>query len=159
MHLRYFKFYHLQERCEIWTIMGYMSGVEYRYPLLDRRIVEYMIRVPSELLCKDGIFRPLLREIGRELLPEDVLRNNSKMDHLFAEWWYGVMKEAALSFVDEVEKWERNPDLAFVDFKRLKADIGAYRADSPEKENRNLIRALVNIRAVHEFTVDWYGDA
>ncbi len=31
---------------------GFRKGVEYRYPLLDKRIIEYMLKVPSELLCK-----------------------------------------------------------------------------------------------------------
>ena len=54
MHLNVFRFYNLPERCESWHVMGFRKGVEYRYPLLDRRIIEYMLKVPSELLCRNS---------------------------------------------------------------------------------------------------------
>ena len=73
-HLEMLRFYHLQERCESWFIMGYRNGIEYRYPLLDKRIIEYMLSVPSELLCKTDHFRPVIRELGEGILPSRMIR-------------------------------------------------------------------------------------
>ena len=80
LHLRLLQSYHIQERCESWAVNGYRKGVEYRYPLLDKRIIEYMLRVPSELLCVTDHFRPLLREISEGLIPEKIRLNWSKVD-------------------------------------------------------------------------------
>ena len=155
MHLRYLRFYHLQERCETWTTMGYRKGVEYRYPLLDRRIIEYMIRIPSELLCRTDLFRPLLRIIGEGIIPDDVRLNTGKKDHLYSAWWAKLMEYSAQSAIAEAATWKNNPDLGFVDFDLLLADIGKYRSDPGSVDVRALFRALVYIRAVHGFSVDY----
>jgi asparagine synthase (glutamine-hydrolysing) len=155
MHLRYLSFYHLQERCETWTTMGYRTGVEYRYPLLDRRIIEYMIRVPSELLCRTEFFRPLLRILGEEILPDDVRLNNSKKDHLFSAWWNELLRDAALRVIEETASWSRNPDLGFIDFGILETDIEHYKSNPDRGDYRLLFKSLVNIKALHEFTVEF----
>lgn len=157
MHLRYLRFYHIQERCETWTNMGYRSGIEYRYPLLDRRIIEYMIRVPSELLCRTDFFRPVLRILGEGIIPDDVRLNKSKKDHLFSAWWDELLRFSALRVIDELPVWMKNPDLDFIDFGRLGKDVGEYKINPDNTDTRPLFRTLVNIKVLHEFTVEYRG--
>ena len=135
--------------------MGYRTGVEYRYPLLDRRIIEYMIRVPSELLCRTDLFRPLLRILGEEILPDDVRLNNSKKDHLFSAWWNELLRDAALRVIEETASWSSNPDLSFIDFGILETDIEHYKSNPDRDDYRLLFKSLVNIKALHEFTVEF----
>ena len=119
-----FRFYNLPERCESWHASGFQKGVEYRYPLLDKRIVEYMLKVPSEHLCRTGYVRPLLREIGKGLLPEEVRLNQDKNDPVLL----GRIGMNS-SRVRPSHLWRRraigdtNPDLNFVDFDLLLKDI------------------------------------
>lgn len=154
-HLNMLRFYHLQNRCESWNVNGYRRGVEYRYPLLDRRIIEYMLKVPTELLCKTDDFRPLLRELGDGILPEEVRMNRSKNDPVYWKWMDELFREAAVSFMVEVSVWRANPDLSFVDFDLLTRDISIYK-DSPESvQQKVLFRGLVYLKAIHEFTVDY----
>jgi len=47
-------------------------GVEVRYPYRDRRLVELMLRVPSDQLYRPGVTRPVLRHAMAALLPGDV---------------------------------------------------------------------------------------
>jgi asparagine synthase (glutamine-hydrolysing) len=47
-------------------------GVEVRYPFRDRRLVEFILRLPSDQLDRPGLTRPVLREAMRGLLPEVV---------------------------------------------------------------------------------------
>jgi asparagine synthase (glutamine-hydrolysing) len=155
LHTRYLKFYHLQGRCETWTAMGYRLGIEYRYPLLDRRIIEYMLKVPSELLCRTGYFRPLLRIIGKGILPEDVRLNNSKKDHLFAAWWDELVRISALSLIDKAGDWKENQDLSFIDFNLLQSDIERYRNDPSSLDVKTLFKALVYINAVSGFSITY----
>jgi len=152
MHLNVFRFYNLPERCESWHRMGFMKGVEYRYPLLDRRIAEYMLKVPSELLCRTGQFRPLLREIGKGILPGEVLANESKNDPLFWKNTADLNRSAAVAFMSEPEKWEKNPDLGFVDFAVLNDDIRRYREGLTVADSDLLFRSVVYIKAINEFT-------
>ena len=155
MHLNVFRFFNIPERCESWYTMGYGKGIEYRYPLLDRRIIEYMLKVPSELLCRTPYFRPLLREIGKDLLPREILVNESKNDSLYWWWMDGLIKEAAVSLMDEASGWKSNRDLHFVDFELLESDIAAFRHRSDFAHGEALFRALVYLKAIHEFTVGY----
>ena len=151
MHLRLLHLYHLQERCENWAILGYRKSLEYRYPLLDKRIIEYMLGVPTELLCRKSCFRPLLREIGEGILPDEVRWQWEKSDPVYHEYMDMLFRETATHFIDEVEEWRENRELSFVDFDRLKTDTDAFR-QRPEKVNgKVLFRALIYTKAIHEF--------
>lgn len=151
-HLGMLRFYHLQDRCEKWFGMGYRQGVEYRYPLLDRRIIEFMLRVPSELLCATDYSRPLLRELGVGLLPEEVRINTSKRDPVFREHMAVLYRDAAMAFIGETDRWSENPDLGFIDFERLSADIATYQSGDAPADDERLFRGLVWIKAMDIFT-------
>ncbi|MBE0675297.1 MAG: hypothetical protein IH591_11595, partial [Bacteroidales bacterium] len=155
-HLGMLDFYHLQERCESWYGMGFRMGIEYRYPLLDRRIIEFILRVPSVILCRTGQSRPVLRELGRDLLPEEVRLNSSKNDPVLWSFMDDLYREASISFMEEVNQWRKNSDLGFIDFDLLSGDISRYRSGSPEVREKVLFRALVYIKAIHEFTLRYH---
>ena len=152
MHLRMLQFYHLQRRCENWMVSGYRYGVEYRYPLLDRRIIEYMLKVPSELLCRTGLFRPLLRELGKSLLTDEIRLNYSKTDPVSMTYTHELFKASALSLLGEAIEWRDNPDLNFIDFGLLARDIEKYNKSADQADDMSFFKALVTIKAVHEFT-------
>jgi asparagine synthase (glutamine-hydrolysing) len=153
MHLNVFRFYNIPERCESWYLMGFRKGIEYRYPLLDRRIVEYMLRVPSELLCRAGNFRSLLRETGKGIIPEEVRLKESKNDPVYWSWMDQLRQNAAVRFMDEAEAWESNSDLDFVDFELLAGDIAEYRSHEGVAGGEVLFRTLVWLKGLYEFTV------
>jgi asparagine synthase (glutamine-hydrolysing) len=60
---------HLTRRLEDWTTNGARHHLVYRYPLLDRRIVEFGLGVPSAQLCRQGNTRALMRRAGEGILP------------------------------------------------------------------------------------------
>jgi asparagine synthase (glutamine-hydrolysing) len=151
LHIHLFRFYHLQERCESWSIHGFKNGVEYRYPLLDRRIIEYMLKVPSELLCKTDYFRPLLREISEGILSDDVRLSKYKTDPVYWAYMSELFKGSAISFIGEADEWKTNPNLYFIDFELLNRDIRRFRNRPDEVDQKVFFRALVYIKAVHEF--------
>jgi len=155
-HIGMLNFYHLQDRCEKWFITGYRSGVEYRYPLLDRRIIEFMLRVPSELLCKTDYFRPLLREISEGILPDEIRWNLLKKDLVYYQFMSGLKEEVAPIFMKEINEWKVNPHLRFIDFELLSEDVAKFRL-SPERVNMKVLsRALLYIKAINEFTKVYY---
>jgi asparagine synthetase B (glutamine-hydrolysing) len=47
-------------------------GVEARHPLLDKRLVEFCVRLPWRLKTRDGWTKYLLRRLASELLPRQV---------------------------------------------------------------------------------------
>jgi hypothetical protein len=113
--------------------------------------------MPSELLCRTDFFRPLLRIIGEGMIPDDVRLNKSKKDHLFSAWWDELLRFSALRVIDELPVWMKNPDLDFIDFGLLEKDVGEYKINPDNTDTRPLFRTLVNIKVLHEFTVEYRG--
>lgn len=151
VHLNMLRFYHLQKRCEDWMTDGYRRGVEYRYPLLDRRIIEYMLTVPTVVLYRPNGPRALVRDLSEGLLPESVRENYSKTDPVLLAHTYRVHEEAALRLIDEVAEWKSSGALKFIDFALLEKDIDHYRAGSGGTVDRILFRGMLRIKAVYEF--------
>jgi asparagine synthase (glutamine-hydrolysing) len=154
-HLGMLRSYHLQERCEAWYNAGWRKGVVYRYPLLDRRIVEYMLKVPSELLCVTDEPRPLLRALGKGLLTEEIRANRSKEDPVFGEFIGNVFEETGRCLVGEIDEWKENPDLRFIDFGLVEKDVARYASEAESVDGVNLYRAIVRIRSLHRFTLQF----
>ena len=78
--LAYFNDGHLQGRIDSWSSSSFSNRIEYRYPLLDKRIVEFVMGVPPELFVHNGTGRHLFRSAIKGLLPEKVLWSNSKQE-------------------------------------------------------------------------------
>lgn len=49
------------------------SGLEARVPFADHRIIEYLWNVPWEMKAKDNVVKNLLRQVGRGMLPDEIL--------------------------------------------------------------------------------------
>lgn len=73
---------HLQARMEVWATQGAQDGIEYRYPLLDRRLLEFCLGAPEELFSSEHYSRPLLRNAVRGLLPDSIRLANVKLERL-----------------------------------------------------------------------------
>ncbi len=145
--------YHLSERTEQWAVMGYRNGVVYRYPLLDRRIVEYMLKVPSKALVTDSKYtRIILREITEGILPESVRWRLGKTDHAFFALAHKQAKERGILFMDEVEDFKKNPNLYFIDFELLEREIERFKEDPDSRDASFLCGEIVRFKMYHEFT-------
>ena len=145
--------YHLPERTECWSVMGYKNGVVYRYPLLDTRIIEYMLKVPSKLLVKDSRYtRIILREISAGLLPEAVRWRIGKKDAAFFSLVDQQAKERALLFIDEINDFKANPDLNFIDFELLEQEVESFRKDKDYLSPHNLWGNIIAFKSLHEYT-------
>jgi asparagine synthase (glutamine-hydrolysing) len=71
---------HLQQRMEAWAAHGAADGVDYRYPLLDRRLLEFCFGLPPDAFAPTDPPRPLLRAAMAGLLPDPV-----RLAHIKAE--------------------------------------------------------------------------
>jgi len=110
------------------SIAGDATGIDTRFPLLDRKLIEYMFRVPRRLKISNGKVRHVQQEAMRPFLPPELLRDHLKKDfhpvldaHLRRE--YTAMLEplfAAKSHLsDDFVDWDalRDPYQAFLDGK------------------------------------------
>ena len=70
----------LAQRMEGWTASGAPRGIEYRYPLLDRRLLEFALGLPPEQFRRGEERRLLMRNAMRTVLPPEVCWHRSKLD-------------------------------------------------------------------------------
>ena len=70
----------LRFRLESWGHLGRRWGVDYRYPLLDRRIVDFALSLPPDVHVQDGKTRYLMRYAARDLLPKNVIWRTQKLE-------------------------------------------------------------------------------
>ena len=71
---------HLAERIEGWAAGGVRHGIEYRYPLLDRRLLEFALGLPPEQFRHGGWSRWLMRRALAPMLPAEVCWHPGKTD-------------------------------------------------------------------------------
>jgi asparagine synthase (glutamine-hydrolysing) len=92
------------------TFHAASAGVDVRYPFRDRRVVELMLRLPSDQLYRPGVSRPVLREAMRGLLPEAVRSRTGKtsLEALFRRG-VGDREQAAMQrqLAAGAPHWER----------------------------------------------------
>lgn len=60
----------LTYRIEGWAAQSLENRIEYRYPLLDRRVLEYCLGLPPEQFVRNGWTRYVFRNAMTDILPE-----------------------------------------------------------------------------------------
>ena len=70
----------LCQRIEGWAASGARHGIEYRYPLLDRRLLEFALSLPPEQFRRGRWTRWLMRHAMAAVLPPDICWNPEKAD-------------------------------------------------------------------------------
>lgn len=152
LHKLYLNF-DISMRTEEWYILGAKMGIEYRYPLLDKRIIEFMFKVPSKALAHNPKFeRIILREISIDLLPEEIRWHTSKNDPIRGEALTELQNKVAIELIKEVPDFSNNPDLDFIDFEVLKDDIKSFQNGSQTLLSDEIIYMLLSLKKLHSFT-------
>ena len=71
---------HLERRIEDWAASGARLGIVYRYPLLDRRLIEFALGLPSEQFRSGPWNRCVMRRALDGILPREICWNPSKRE-------------------------------------------------------------------------------
>ncbi|MBN2249663.1 MAG: hypothetical protein JW682_04890 [Campylobacterales bacterium] len=71
---------YIQSRIESWATAAICDRVEYSYPLLDKRIIEFMYGVPSIYFVHENVGRYLFRVAVNDLLPKNIVWVNNKSE-------------------------------------------------------------------------------
>jgi len=149
--------HYLAERCEVWYLQGFRQGIAYRYPLLDRRIAEYVLQIPAKHFVHRGVSRSMMRDICREYLPAKICSWQSKADHTLILHFRKMLHQLSSDIEREVAEWKLNPDLECIDFGLLEKDMEVFRG-CDEKERYYLDRSLYFFKMLHEFTRVYRSD-
>ena len=132
MQLHLLRARHLGARIDGWAASGARHGIEYRYPLLDRRLLEFALGLPPEQFRRGRWSRWLMRRSLGSVLPAAVQWSRTKQDpvrfrayhHRFAE----ALAEARAILDARSTPPSRSP---YLDMPRLVRHLDAdrFRAD------------------------------
>lgn len=75
--------YHLAERMESWAINAERYGFDYKYPLLDKALLEFWFSIPIEYTYRDMVPRLLYREAMKGILTEEIRTRKDKDEGQF----------------------------------------------------------------------------
>lgn len=99
-----------------------MHGVETRYPLLDKRLMEYVLAVPGEFKVRDGWGRYLARRGTEGLLPPEVQWRKTKIGPNSIPYAIDTFRKNIGELGHVALAMNKNPALAlYVDYGRLVA--------------------------------------
>jgi len=90
----------IQTRVESWNVSGISNKIEYRYPLLDKRIVEFALGVPEEIFRQEGKSRFLFRQAIEGLLPQEIIWSNTKYEPKRVEKYIAISQKAQLKWME-----------------------------------------------------------
>jgi len=156
VHLQLLALGHLDQRTSDWYITGHRSGIEYRYPLLDKRIVEYLLKVPSRCLVGGNHHRIMLREIAKNLLPAEVAYNKSKADPVGNQYFVYIARETLPFLMNNFDVFAANPDLGFVDFELIKKNMPRMVAPGRGYVSKDDATIFPYLKAADDFTKGYY---
>lgn len=108
-------------RIDAWAVSGARAGIDYRYPLLDKRIVAFALGLPPEMYRSHGVGRYIYRAAVRRWLPEHLSYASMKAEPIRGWELYATGREAA-------QAWLQNAELGpsrFVSREKLRQQIQA----------------------------------
>ena len=115
---------HLSARIEDWAASGARHGIEYRYPLLDRRVLEFALGLPPEQFQRGGHSRLLMRRALLEVLPPEVCWHTSKADPARTDPLLDAQVQALPAIGEELMARTTPPARArYVDMEQLLANL------------------------------------
>jgi len=150
---------HIAERNEKWAQIGSRHGVAFAHPLLDRRVVEFALSLPSDFFLRDGFRRRPFRDAMRDVLPDKIRRRHTKFMPL-----PGVLHDVAEKkgeFLAQLGELEKNDNVhSLIDLEQMRKLVSALpppRNEFDAVEIGNILGALQAMK-VATYLVQHGGD-
>ncbi len=96
-----FNFGHIVSRIESWSASS--KKMEYRYPLLDKRIVEFALGIPSKCFFNKQIGRYLYRYAIFDILPDDIRWSTTKQEPVRVSRYLDISLKAHSLWLDKIK--------------------------------------------------------
>ncbi|MFZ5707113.1 MAG: asparagine synthase-related protein [Pseudomonadota bacterium] len=102
--VRAFADHHIPSRCTYYSIFAARHGIAVSFPMLDRRVVDFILSLPMHRLLADGYARQPFREAMRGILPERLRTTEAKVG-LFDQRFmlYAERRSTLLAEVDRLQ--------------------------------------------------------
>ncbi len=94
--------YHIPSRMDSWALYGELYGIEYRYPLLDKELLEFWFSIPEKFTCPVKASRLLFREALKGILTEELRLRDNKGEALRISYTFENMRHGFKYFEEKL---------------------------------------------------------
>lgn len=123
----------LLQRIESWASSAYEKKLEYSYPLLDKRIVEFALAIPEEMYAtREGHQRYLYRSAISDFLPKNICWKTKIGEVEHGKAWVKLWNEALIVWMKRNEKIEDNEN-DYIDRSKIIKRIKLYLENKQNK--------------------------
>ena len=131
---------HIAERAEVWSQTGARHGLAFAFPILDRRVVEFSLSLPSELFLRGGFRRRLFRDAMADVLPALVRLRHQKYQPFPSQML--DVAEGKDEILAQIDTYEQNESVCrMIDLAHLRRLTEAF---PPPERVREEIRGVDN---------------
>ncbi len=124
---------------EIKTKESLMTGVLFRDPCMDKRVIEFCLSLPMEQYCYRGVTRRLVREYFAGIVPDHVIKDE-RYGCQSADMLWKVKQNWSVVYQEMNDIFEKNRDSEFVDTKAAERDLKKIGEHNMEQDNFDFIR-------------------
>lgn len=136
---------------EIKTKESLMTGVLFRDPCMDKRVIEFCLSLPMEQYCYRGVTRRIVREYFEGIVPDHVIKDErygcQSADMLWKvkQNWDAVYREMNNIF-------KQNEDSTIVDTKAAEQDLRKLGENIMEQDSFSFIRLFYTAMMLETIT-------
>jgi hypothetical protein len=139
--LAYWQNGHIQSRIESWATAAIPNRLEYSHPLLDKRIIEFVLGVPAEHFVYDGIGRYLFRSAVEGVLSENILWANAKEECNRVERLASLVLSSCKLFIVNLDFRDEHSD--YIDSNKLRKTLEKMEVTTIDKKISLMLMGLV----------------
>jgi len=142
--LRYLEQHYIASRIDSWAVAGARAGMDYRYPLLDKRLVEFAIGLPPQMYRSHGQDRYIYRAAAARWLPRDICGAHTKLELKRVAEGYLLARQAACDWLDS----GAGRDNAYISMARLANAIRSLPCGEEKLQVSNVLSLMSVLAAI-----------
>lgn len=147
--------YHLPQRMDSWAYYGEKYGIEYKFPLLDKHLLEHHLSIPVAFFYKNWEPRYLFKEIMRGILPDVIRKRKDKENYLFQKYILDKKERLFNHLHTHLQYFEDFEGNRLMDIPKLQELVDSKPSDLLDTVNRTLILEIfIRYREMHRRYVD-----
>lgn len=136
---------HLLQRIEYWAASALEKNVEYRYPLLDKRIVEFALGIPEDLFgLRKGHRRYFFRSAISKFLPEHIAWEAKMSEKEHMKRWLILWDETLRVWIEKNKNTDTSKNM-YMDRKKMIEDIKTYYSPHRKEVEKSVSRIVASI--------------
>ncbi len=134
----------LNARAESWSSSAFEKRIEYRFPLLDKRLVEFALGVPIELYINDGYDRYLFRSSLGGIVPDDIIWSETKLENERSNRHNRIMFEFLKNWLNSYQRNQSVPiNNSYIDTDKLIHNIRNTLSDALRLDDITQIKNMM----------------